>query len=766
MINLTVTIVIATYKRPGLALSLSKLIRRYHPQIEIIIVDQKKSSKISKKSLERYRIKFFNLDVANSSLAKNKGINEASGEIIIFFDDDVEITSHTVPNHLAAYNDRYVVGTTGRVINDGEIVPKNTQVETGKTNFLGTKFLMQFWSTKKQFIDFPYGCNMSFRKEIIKKVGYFDLNFSKIFDEIDLGVRISSKYGLIKFLPEALVYHHKATFGGSRFFNKEKQKIVFYSYGYYLAKNIPFPFSMISLFLRTITALKKAPFVLKDLYRGYLSHFLTKFTPFNIFVLLVFSIILFLRLWKVPEFFNFTLGEEIQALMAWEQVKNFHPIWIGVSAANVKYQYGPGFTYLNALLFYLSKDPVILAYFSAMLGIVTLISLYYVVKNLFSKKTAFFATVIYGCSTLINFHDRRFWTPTPVPLITILFIYSLIKAKENTRWFILTSVLIGLSFHLHLSLLLLLLPMMFSVISNFKKIKLTTWLVMIFCYLFLTSPLIVFDLVHNYDNLLMPIRVLIGKQQTELSSFTITNTIKHLKLTLSTLGRIWFIKLYTNPHDEVVLESHKNITQGNIILSSLSLISFFWFLLKNRKPGYRLLFISLIIIPLSYILYPSYNPEYYLMSFITLMTIVIGFWLQSLQNIISTIIITFFVLTNFLTIITTSDRYGLIVKKQLVEQAMSAIDNQSFYLDVAGSIPTRYYPYAGWRYLFKAYGKTPTQSSTDDFMGWIYKDELSKEKPKFKVIVSDTIQPKFEKKPLYMFKSGPYYAYIFNNEKN
>jgi len=156
-----------------------------------------------------------------------------------------------------------------------------------------------------------------------------------------------------------------------------------------------------------------------------------------IVVIFIFIGILFLRFWKVPELFNFTFSEEMQAVMAWEQIKNFHPIWIGVSAANINYYLGPGFTYLNAILFYFSKgDPVILSYFSALLGFVTVISLFYITNNLFSKNIAIFSSIIYGCSTLINLHDRRFWNPTPIPFITLWLIFSLIKAKQNTNWYI------------------------------------------------------------------------------------------------------------------------------------------------------------------------------------------------------------------------------------------------------------------------------------------------------------------------------------------
>lgn len=484
----------------------------------------------------------------------------------------------------------------------------------------------------------------------------------------------------------------------------------------------------------------------------------------HIVVVLIFVLIAFLRFWKVAELFNFTFSEEMQAVMAWEQIKNFHLIWIGVSAANINYYLGPGFTYLNAILFFFSKgDPVILAYFSALLGFITVISLYYIVNNLFSKNVAIFSSIIYGCSTLINLHDRRFWNPTPIPFITLWFIFSLIKAKQNTNWYIVTSVLVGLIFHTHLSLLLLIIPAFFSVLQNIKKIKFTTWAAMIFCYLIITSPLIVFDFVHNFDNLLMPYRTLIGERKTALFGFSVENIISHIKELLSTLGRILFIRLKTNPHDEVVLESHLNKTPGNLILSFVSLISLSWFFLKNRRQGFQILFISLSVIMIAFILYPSYNPEYYLMSFITLMSIVLGFWISSLPRTVSLGLVVIFVVANILTTITLSDKYGLITRKKLIKQTMTAIKDQSFSLETEGALDSKQFTYAGWRYLFKSYGKTPAQSNVDQVLGWIYPDEISQQKPKLKVVVSDTVKMSLGEKTVATFNSQDYYSYVLHN---
>jgi len=271
----SVSIIIPTFNRPNLALKATAIIRKFHPDVQITIVDQLSREKPDQAQLNKLNTKYININIENTSIAKNRGIKESSGDIIFFFDDDIEITENTIPEQLKEYKNSEVVGTCGRVINDFEKIPEKTDVVTGKMNWLGSKFIQQFWSTKRQFIDFPYGCNMSFRASVLKKVGGFDERFPKIFEEIDLGIRVG-KYGVLSFVPAALAYHHKAKSGGTRTDVKNKMRMIYRNYGLYIAKNVFFPGSLITLALRTRTVFHEAPFAITDLFKGYFSYFFLK----------------------------------------------------------------------------------------------------------------------------------------------------------------------------------------------------------------------------------------------------------------------------------------------------------------------------------------------------------------------------------------------------------------------------------------------------------------------------------------------------------
>jgi len=198
-------------------------------------------------------------------------------------------------------------------------------------------------------------------------------------------------------------------------------------------------------------------------------------------------------------------------------------------------------------------------------------------------------------------------------------------------------------------------------------------------------------------------------------------------------------------------------------LSFISLGAFIWFIYKNWLKKYNSFVIALFTIIAAFTFYPSYNLEYYLMSFLTLFTIVIGYCLSSLPYKIGLFIAIFFMVVNIATITTLSDIYGLTVRKQLIKQTMKSIGGKSFSLETEGELQSKQFTYAGWRYLFKAYGETPSQSNVDSVLGWIYPDEISKSKPELKVIVSDTIKLTFPRKSLATFQSRDYYSYVLLN---
>lgn len=498
--------------------------------------------------------------------------------------------------------------------------------------------------------------------------------------------------------------------------------------------------------------------VIPDLIRN-----LSKYTPL---ILIIFLVIL--RFYKSVTWFSFNFDEEYQAHLAWAQVKDFHPIWIGVSASNFGFYLGPAFTYLNALLFWISKgDLSILAYFSSFFGVVTSLSLYYVSSKIFSKKVGLIATVLYGFSALIIYFDHRFWNPTPIAFITIWLLYSFYEAQRDARWFILSAVLMASGLHVHLSLLVYWPLFIYLIAGKIRKIALSTWVIAILSYVVVVSPLIVFDITHNFDDLLGPFRFIFGSHIGG-SAFSISKLIFHFQNIFFSSARLFFLNLFTNIQEEHNLGAHGMMTIPNIFLKVLSFLIFLWFVLQSlHRKNYRILLYMTLSIMAFYVLYPQWGSEYYLLSYFPLFFIMSGIVFEIISPYILVPLLSLFIIYNSLVIFTTTqDKYGLTTRRSLINQIMTEINGQPFSLEVTGNDGRKtYMPYGGWRYLFKTYGNTPVGNGADEYFGWIYPDEKTNQEPLFNVIIAEEKKVNCENDCVFLH-SGAFNAYIFRITSN
>jgi glycosyltransferase involved in cell wall biosynthesis len=132
----------------------------------------------------------------NSGLAKgrNAGIARASGERIIFIDDDVLPLPNFVEEHLrthAAHPQAIVRGGAINVESFDQLPPPLWTIKDYSGNY--------FWTT-----------NVSVPLATIREVGGFNESFSEYgWEDIDVGLRLRFRGTKAAFNPKALVYHWK-----------------------------------------------------------------------------------------------------------------------------------------------------------------------------------------------------------------------------------------------------------------------------------------------------------------------------------------------------------------------------------------------------------------------------------------------------------------------------------------------------------------------------------------------------------------------------
>ena len=762
------TVVIGTLNRPKIVSQLLKQLVNESRQLlfEVLVFDQSNSQnyrKLKNDFPSQTNFRLFHLDTPNTCHYLNLGWQKSQAPVVLYLDDDVILTSHTLSGHLKAYDNKQVKGVAGRVINQPETTEPGRGV--GKISFFGALIVKRFFDQTKQWVDFPYGCNMSFRTDVLKELGGFDEKLKPpiyAYNEVDLGVRLNQRFpkSLI-FEPKALVTHLRHFLGGTRTYdqgaiNKSSQ----HNYGYFLAKNYSWHQNLIALARRLAFQIIKEPFQIPAIFSGFLLG-KSKTQYFNLLAFVgLLTLAVFFRFWNLGQFFTFNFDEEYQALLAWEQVKNPHLIWIGVSASNISYYLGPGFTYLNAFLFNISSDPLILAYFGSGLGIVTALSLFYITNRFYGTKAAFFALAFYSGSMFLSYFDRRFWNPTPIMFVSLWFFYCLMRLREDPRYLILLFLLLGLSLHIHLSLLAFWPVTLLIILFNWRSVKLKIWLLSIISWFLVTLPLLVFDFVHNFDNLLMPIRYL----RKFLDFQNQGNLTYSFGQFLNTLSRIWYIHPYSNTQDELQLGVHGRITGTYMPLALLSLLIIMSvFILSFSFKKYRLLAALMFSFMLVYFFYPGGVVAYFLLGFLVLFVISIGIFFSKLPlGLAIVLIIPYFLINSYALITSQQEQFGLSTRKKLIKQINPELKGKSFYLETRTTDGRKYHSAGGWRYLFKAYGSTPAQSHADDFFGWIYSDEISAQKPQYRIIVSE-YQTIISVPIIKQFSSGVYHAYLVKN---
>ena len=262
--KIKISVIIPTYNRNAiLCKTLANILSFQHQFDELIVIDQTvehepDTQRFLEDLIKKNKIRYIFEEFPSTPNAKNIGIKNAEGDIILFFDDDVEINENTIPVHIATLLEPGVGGVTGKVIiqnyyKDGNVVLGNViavknPLKSSLYFFLRKRasyvsrfgILTDFTGDKKLPADTCIGCNMSFKKEVFEKSGLFDINFTgnAVREETDLSVRVRRSGYKIIYNPEAHLIHFMSNTGGTRTDSSEKYWFhIFKNQSYFYIKN-------------------------------------------------------------------------------------------------------------------------------------------------------------------------------------------------------------------------------------------------------------------------------------------------------------------------------------------------------------------------------------------------------------------------------------------------------------------------------------------------------------------------------------------------
>lgn len=219
---------------------------------------------------------------------------------------------------------------------------------------------------------------------------------------------------------------------------------------------------------------------------------------------LIFTLILgsFLRLYRIAEYMTYLGDEGRDMIIVRRFLVDLHPPLIGPGTSVGNMYLGPIYYYMMALPTLLSNfSPVGPAVMVALLGVLTIFLLWWVGREWFGKKTALLISFLYALSPTIIIFSKASWNPNIMPFFSLLCIYSIWKVwkKKNYKWLPVLGISYAFVLQSHyFGLFLLPIFLVFWFLSKSPK-KYTIWSIVLF--LLLMSPLLVFDIRHNWLNL-------------------------------------------------------------------------------------------------------------------------------------------------------------------------------------------------------------------------------------------------------------------------
>ncbi|MCX7955583.1 MAG: glycosyltransferase family 39 protein [Patescibacteria group bacterium] len=226
-------------------------------------------------------------------------------------------------------------------------------------------------------------------------------------------------------------------------------------------------------------------------------------------IIIILFIAVFLRFYRFEEFITFLGDQGRDAIIIKRILTAEHFPAIGAPTSIGQVYLGPFYYYFIApWLLIFRFNPVGPAFGVGFFSCLYVLINYLIIKELINKKTAFLSSLFIAFSFVMIDLSRFSWNPNLLPFFTLLSVYFFIKSLKTNKWYFFSLSGAFLSFSLQLHYVFLFsLPAIFLIylinfvknLKNFKKTIINYSLLIINFFVF-SSPLLIFDLRHNFLN--------------------------------------------------------------------------------------------------------------------------------------------------------------------------------------------------------------------------------------------------------------------------
>lgn len=457
------------------------------------------------------------------------------------------------------------------------------------TNPVSKNYLLLDWDkTSAKEVDVVPGTGFMIKKSIFNKAGGFDEKFFLYFEEFDLCNRIKDLGYKIYIDPKAKVMHIWGV--STRKSDLDVGKIFRQSRFYYFKKHYGL---ILAVLTETIIRINKT----------------------NVLLILVLIVGTFLRFYDIEKLMPFIGDQGWFYLSARDMVINGQIPLVGIPSSHPWLHQGPLWTYMLAGVFWLfGFNPLNGAYLTITLGIFSILLVYIIGSEMFSRRIGIISAIFYATSPLVIIHSRTPYHTSPIPLITLLFIFSLYKwIKGNDNFFPLSIFFLAILYNLELATAILwFILLMILWYGLWKKgewvKKLFNKKILIYssvAFLIPMIPILIYDFNHNFPQTLKFI-VWIGYRILKFFGFpSIHGEINSINFNSMLMFSFHFYK-------HLIFAASGIIAFVILVFSFGALFINLYYQLKKNicRPGFILLLLWILISILGYFMNKTSSEAY------------------------------------------------------------------------------------------------------------------------------------------------------------
>lgn len=224
-----ISVIIPTYGREGILCStLASVLQQDYPNYEVLVVDQTQRHEAETQIyldqlVDQGKIRLFQVTWASLPGARNYAVRRATGEIVLFLDDDVELPAGFLAAHVRNYDNPEIGAVAGRVYDRMKLADAAPDLAidylppAAMDPGIAWYHIDLVHTQKPQQVITARGCNMSFRRSLFVNHGlWFDERFqgSAVREESDFCLRIRRTGLKIWYDPQAHLVHLGEETGG------------------------------------------------------------------------------------------------------------------------------------------------------------------------------------------------------------------------------------------------------------------------------------------------------------------------------------------------------------------------------------------------------------------------------------------------------------------------------------------------------------------------------------------------------------------------